>query len=178
MTFLEQLNVWKEEIRELRDHVKRGLPSDGELSCDIDEGIFDCATAVSSACEVIAGQEHEIIPRAGKSERGIDLSVRSYLETNACGVIRRTNNAAALLLNFPRHLLVGQPLVVFIKKEERKSFLTAFLQVRHGSKQRRSEYLVMIQPVSLEPQLAMFIAERVEDPNHNVLGITWLLAPA
>jgi hypothetical protein len=174
MTLLEQLNVWHEEIRELQDQVRQGLPS------DIDEEISNCATAVSSVRDVVAGRCHgqEVIPRAGQSERRIDLSVRSYLETNACGVIRRTNNAAALLLNFPRHLLVGQPLLVFIKKEEREAFLTAFLELRHGSKARRSEYLVMIHPVSLEPQLAMFIAERVEDPDHNVLGITWLLAPA
>ena len=98
--------------------------------------------------------------------------------SGACGVIRRTNNATALLLNFPRHLLVGQPLLVFIKKEERKAFLTAFLELRHGSKARRGEYLVMIQPVSLEPQLAMLIAERIEDPDHHALGVTWFLAPA
>jgi hypothetical protein len=174
MTLLEQLNVWQEEIRELQNQLRQGLPS------DIDQEISNCATAVSSVREVIAGrcQGHEVIPRAGKSERRIDLSVRSYLETNAGGVIRRTNNAAALLLNFPRHLLVGQPLLVFIKKEERKAFLTAFLELRHGSKARRSDYLVTIHPVSLEPQLAVFIAERVEDPDHNVLGVTWLLAPA
>lgn len=166
--------MWQEEIRELQDQLRQGLPS------DIDQEISNCATAVSSVREVVAGRcrAHEVIPRAGKSERKIDLSVRSYLETNACGVIRRTNNAAALLLNFPRHLLVGQPLLVFIKKEERKTFLTAFLELRHGSKPKRSEYLVMIHPVSMEPQLAMFIAERVEDPNRNVLAITWLLAPA
>jgi hypothetical protein len=50
--------------------------------------------------------------------------------------------------------------------------------LRHGSTARRREYLAMIHPVSLEPQLAMLIAERVEDPHHNVIGITWLLAPA
>ena len=174
MTLLEQLNVWHDEIQELRVQLAHGLPA------DIDEEIVNCATAVSSVRDVVAGRSHaqEVIPRAGKSERRIDLSVRSYLETNACGIIRRTNNATALLLNFPRHLLVGQPLLVFIKKEERKAFLTAFLELRHITKARRGEYLVMIQPVSLEPQLAMFIAERVEDPNHNVLGVTWLLAPA
>ncbi|WP_447984502.1 hypothetical protein [Nitrospira sp. Nam74] len=174
MTLLEQLNVWQEEIRELQDQLRQGPPT------DIDKEISNCATAVSSARKVLAGRcpGYEVIPRAGKSERKIDLSVRSYLETDACGVIRRTNNAAALLLNFPRHLLVGQPLLVFIKKEERKAFLNAFLELRHGSETRQSEYLVMIQPVSLEPQLAMFIAERVEDPCHNVLGVTWLLAPA
>lgn len=174
MTLLEQLTVWHEEIQELRDQLTHGFPT------DIEEDITNCATAVSSARDMVAGrsQKQEVIPRAGKSERRIDLSVRGYLETNAGGVIQRTNNATALLLNFPRHLLVGQPLLVFIKKEERKAFLTAFLELRHGSKARRGEYLVMIQPVSLEPQLAMLIAERIEDPDHNALGVTWLLAPA
>jgi hypothetical protein len=177
MTLLEQLNAWQEEIQELKDQFSTPVQ---ELSSDIEEEIRSCATAVSSARSVAAGrsQGQQIIPRAGQSERKIDFSVRSYLETNACGVIRRTNNATALLLNFPRHLLVGQPLLVFIKKEERKAFLTAFLELRHGSTARRREYLAMIHPVSLEPQLAMLIAERVEDPHHNVIGITWLLAPA
>lgn len=177
MTVLEQLNAWQEEIQELKDQFSNPLL---ELSRDLEEEIVSCATAVSSARSVAAGRSHgqQIIPRAGQSERKIDFSVRSYLETNAWGVIRRTNNATALLLNFPRHLLVGQPLLVFIKKEERKAFLTAFLELRHGSTARRREYLAMIHPVSLEPQLAMLIAERVEDPDHNVVGITWLLAPA
>lgn len=177
MTLLEQLNAWQEEIQELKNQFSNPAH---ELSRDIEEEIRSCATAVSSARSVAAGrlQGQQIIPRAGQSERKIDLSVRSYLETNACGVIRRTNNATALLLNFPRHLLVGQPLLVFIKKEERKAFLTAFLELRHGLAARRREYLAMIHPASLEPQLAMLIAERVEDPDHNVIGITWLLAPA
>ena len=67
---------------------------------------------------------------------------------------------------------------MFIQKEERKAFLTAFLELRHEPTAKRREYLVKIHPVSIEPQLAMLIAERVEDPDHNVLGITWLLAPA
>jgi hypothetical protein len=176
MTLLEQLNAWQEEIQELKEQFSKPLQ---ELSKDIEEEIRSCATAVSSARSVAAGRfQGQPIPRAGQSERKIDFSVRSYLETNTCGVIRRTNNATALLLNFPRHLLVGQPLLVFIKKEERKAFLTAFLELRHGSPARRREYLAMIHPVSLEPQLAMLIAERVEDPDHNVIGITWLLAPA
>ena len=177
MTLLEQLNTWQEEIQELRNQCLNPLQG---LSSDIEEEIVSCATAVSSARNVAAGQSQggQLIPRAGQSERRIVLSVRSYLETNDCGVIRRTNNASALLLNFPRHLLVGQPLLVFIQKEERKAFLTAFLELRHGSKTKRHEYLVMIHPVSQAPQLAMLIAERVEDPDHNLLGITWLLAPA
>ncbi|HET7058226.1 MAG TPA: hypothetical protein VFI05_05800 [Nitrospiraceae bacterium] len=177
MTLLEQLNAWQEEIQELKDQCSNALQG---LSRDIEEEIVSCATAVSSARNMAAGRSpgQQIIPRAGQSERRIDLSVRSYLETNACGVIRRTNNATALLLNFPRHLLVGQPLLVFIQKEERKAFLSAFLELRHGPKAKRHEYLVMIHPVSLEPQLAMLVAERIEDPDHNVFGITWLLAPA
>jgi hypothetical protein len=177
MTLLEQLNTWQEEIQELKDQCSDPLHG---LVRGIEEEIVSCATAVSSARDMAAGgaPSLQIVPRAGQSERRIDLSVRGYLETNACGVIRRTNNASALLLNFPRHLLVGQPLLVFIQKEERKAFLTAFLELRHEPTAKRREYLVMIHPVSMEPQLAMLIAERVEDPDHNVLGITWLLAPA
>ena len=177
MTLLEQLHIWQEEIQELKDRCSDTLD---ELSRDLEEEITSCATALSSARNLAAGptQNLQVVPRAGKSERRIDLSVRGYLETNACGVIGRTNNASALLLNFPRHLLVGQPLLVFIEKEERKAFLTAFLELRHHPTAKRREYLVMINPVSLAPQLAMLIAERVEDPDRNVLGITWLLAPA
>jgi hypothetical protein len=52
------------------------------------------------------------------------------------------------------------------------------MELRHSRSVRRNEYLVTIQPVAMEPQLAMLIAERVEDPDHIVRGITWLLAPA
>ena len=108
MTLLEQLNTWQEEIQELKDQCSDPLHG---LVRGIEEEIVSCATAVSSARDMAAGGAPglQIVPRAGQSERRIDLSVRGYLETNACGVIRRTNNASALLLNFPRHLLVGQP---------------------------------------------------------------------
>jgi hypothetical protein len=174
MTFLDQLTAWQDELQELRAELNTLSPG------HLEQEVQSCAIAVSSARQIAAGRSgmHDSIPRSGQSERRIDLSVRGYLETNACGVIGRTNNAAALLLNFPRHLLVHQPLLVFIKKEERKAFLTAFMELRHSRSVRRNEYLVTIQPVAMEPQLAMLIAERVEDPDHIVRGITWLLAPA
>ena len=175
MTIMDQLRMWQEELHELRHEMTALSPN---LSSAADRELLNCATAVSSD-RMPASPSHGLgrIPRAGQSERKIDLSVRGYLETSASGIIRRTNNATALLLNFPRHLLVGQPLVVFIKKEERIAFLKAFAELRFGG-QRRSDYLAMIQPVGLDAHLAMLIAERVEDPDRNILGFTWLWAPA
>jgi len=174
MTLLDQLTAWQEELQELRAELNALSPG------DLEQEVETCATAVSSARAMVTGPSGKlgIVPRSGQSERRIDLSLRGYVETNACGVIGRTNNAAALLFNFPRHLLVMQPLLVFIKKEERKAFLTAFMELRHSRSARRNEYLVMIQPVSMDPHLAMLIAERVEAPDHSVVGVTWLLAPA
>lgn len=176
MTILEQLQIWQEELIQLQRELA-AVPK--ALLHDMQEELFKFATAVSSTQQIVerraSGQV--AIPRAGHSERRIDLSLRSYLETNPHGVIRRTNNATALLLNFPRHLIVGQPLLVFVKKDERTAFLTAFQELRYGKGSKRGEYLVTIQPVGLPSQLAMLIGERVEDDKHSVLGITWILTP-
>ena len=176
MTILEQLQIWQDELRELEDELGAGSPS---FRPEMKQELLTCARALSSAQQTVTKQSigQKIIPRARHSERKIDLSVRSYIETNIYGVIRRTNNATALLLNFPRHLIVGQPLLVFVKKAERTAFLTAFQELRYGAHADRYEYLVMMKPVGMDPRMIAVIAERVEDQTRQVLGITWILAP-
>lgn len=175
MTILEQLQMWQDELMQLRQELTAVPPA---LLSDMKQELVRAATAVSSAQQMVERRAvGQAIPRAGHSDRRTDFSLRSYLETNTCGVIRRTNNATALVLNFPRHLIVGQPLLVFIKKEERPAFLTAFQELRHGNGPKRVEYLVMIQPVGMDPQLSLLVGERVEGHNRTVLGISWMLMP-
>src|SRR6266536_696843 len=46
-----------------------------------------------------------------------------YLVTDAAGIIREANHTAAALLNLSQSFLVGRPLLLFIAKVERASFL-------------------------------------------------------
>jgi PAS domain-containing protein len=55
----------------------------------------------------------------------------TILITDAEGVIREANRAAAILLNVPQHELVGKPPLVFIAAPERHTFHTELQQLLH-----------------------------------------------
>ena len=52
-----------------------------------------------------------------------------YLVTDASGIIREANRAAAKLLNVSQQFLVGKPLVMFIPESERHTFRTYLTQL-------------------------------------------------
>jgi PAS domain-containing protein len=53
-----------------------------------------------------------------------NLAPDCYLATDAQGIIKAANRAAAALLNCPQNLLMGKPLIVFVVEVERETFRT------------------------------------------------------
>jgi hypothetical protein len=176
MDVVKQLSVWQDELQELDDQFSAASFTDPWFDAHSD--LLAYLEAVASLRQAVL-KEHSQPSRARwlQSERKIDFLTYGYIETNHCGIIRRTNNAAAVLVNFPRHYMSGQPLLLFIAKEERKLFFNVMLDLRHTRRVKRGEYVVAVRPMSMGKYLGLLTGERVETPEGHVIGITWRLSP-
>ncbi len=72
-----------------------------------------------------------------------ELAPDGYLITDARGIVRETNHAAASLLNIRADFLVGKPLGAFIAKEEHRNFRIKLAQLR---KQEKLQWEMHMQP--------------------------------
>jgi hypothetical protein len=176
MDMVKQLTLWQDELQELEGQ----FPVEPIASpwVEAHSDLHAYVEALASLRQAVLKERTEPSrARWLQSERKIDFLTYGYIETNHCGIIRRTNNAAAVLVNFPRHYLSGQPLLLFIAKEERKIFFDVMLDLRHSSLKTRGEYVVAIRPMSMGKYLGLLTGERVETPEGQAIGITWRLTP-
>jgi len=176
MDVVKQLTLWEDELQELEEQFPGSAIASPGLEAHSDLHTYLAAVA-SLRQAVLKERSHPSRARWLQSERKIDFLTYGYIETNHCGIIRRTNNAAAVLVNFPRHYMSGQPLLLFIAKEERKIFFDVMLTLRHSSCSQRGEYVVAFHPMSMGKYLGHLTGERVETPDRQVIGITWRLSP-
>ena len=176
MDVVKQLTLWEDELQELEEQFpgSRIASPWGEAHSDL-HSYLEALASLRQA--VLKERAHPSRARWLQSERKIDFLTYGYIETNHCGIIQRTNNAAAVLVNFPRHYMSGQPLLLFIAKEERKIFFDVWLELRHCSCPPRREYIVAFRPMSMGKYLGHLTGERVETPEGQVIGITWRLSP-
>jgi PAS domain-containing protein len=110
------------------------------------------------------------------NRRSIDLLDRGCIETSVHGIIRRANHAASRLLSFPLPFLTGQPLLVFIAREDQQAFLAEFVSLRRRSPSPHGEWLVRCKPVFSEPYLASVTAISVTDHDQRVVALIWLFS--
>jgi PAS domain-containing protein len=176
MDVVKQLTLWQDELQELEEQFPG--PPVASPWVEAHSDLHTYVDAVASLRQaVIKERTHPSRARWLQSERKIDFLTYGYIETNHCGIIQRANNAAAVLVNFPRHYMSGQPLLLFIAKEERRIFFDVLLQLRHRSRAQRQEYIVAFRPMSMGKYLGHLNGERVETPDGQVIGITWRLSP-
>jgi len=101
-----------------------------------------------------------------------------YLVTDAAGIIREANHTAAALLHLSQSFLVGRPLLLFIAKAERASFLA---RLRRLQKSRGvEEWEACLQPLRTlpdggEPFDASLRVATVLNPAGKVAGLYWVL---
>jgi hypothetical protein len=176
MDVVTQLTVWQDELLELEEQFPAASFSDPFLEAQSDLHAY--LEAVASLRQAVIKERTEPSrARWLQSERKIDFLTYGYIETTHTGIIRRTNNAAAVLVNFPRHYMSGHPLLLFIAKEERRIFFNVLLDLKHTPSMKRGEYVVAIRPMSMGKYLAQLTGERVQTPEGHVVGITWRLSP-
>jgi two-component system sensor kinase FixL len=77
--------------------------------------------AGSSATSPVAGRGLEVLTRPD-AQQLLDAASEGFLVTTRTGMILRSNASIATLLRIARDRLIGQPLVIFLHKDERREF--------------------------------------------------------
>ena len=96
-----------------------------------------------------------------------------YLATDANGVIRAANCAAARLFNVKQQFLVGKPLVVFIPESERQAFRANLSELQNGEWICPLE--VSLQPLKGVPFDAALTVATIRNSEGKLLALRWLL---
>jgi PAS domain S-box-containing protein len=115
-----------------------------------------------------------------------ELAPDSYLVTDAKGVIQEANRAAEILLNVPRSLLAGKPLVVFVALADRPSLRTQLAQLgtsafKDMSPFRKHVHKEQAQEIYIQPRdgkafpAAVSISVRYIPETKKIASIHWLI---
>jgi hypothetical protein len=171
MDFLGQFEQWADELQALDGDLRRA----GALrdALELQEQIQCYRGILTTARENPAVQSTASVRTVLPSRRCIDLLPYPCLETDDHGMIRRANQAASMLFHLPLPLMSGQPLLVFVAKEDRRPLLTELLRLRHSKGLHTGAWLIKSKPLFDPPILTFLTAERVEDPENNFLAIVW-----
>lgn len=102
-----------------------------------------------------------------------DLAPDGYVVTNTDGKIQKANNAAAEMLNIPKHFLEGKVLVNFIPESERRSFRSLILRLHEC--ERISEWETRLQPRVGTIIDVSISTTTVINENGKVQGWRWML---
>ncbi|BDA72254.1 PAS/PAC sensor signal transduction histidine kinase [Calothrix sp. PCC 7716] len=102
-----------------------------------------------------------------------DLAPDGYVVTNTDGKIQKANNAAAEMLNIPKHFLEGKVLVNFIAESERRAFRSLILRLHEC--ERISEWETRVQPRRGSIIDVSISTTTVKNESGEVQGWRWML---
>ncbi|YAF94273.1 MAG: PAS domain-containing protein [Nodularia sp. CChRGM 3473] len=142
--------------------------------------LYNTSKMVQLAAEELYQQNEELIQTRNllETERQhyqdlFEFAPDGYLVTNAEGIIKEANLAAAKLLNVSRQLLVGKPIVNFVRLEERQIFRSELNQLLQSD--RVKELVVRLQQNHGEFFDAAFTVAVVRNQQGRVNSLRWLL---
>jgi PAS domain S-box-containing protein len=156
-----------------------------ELSITLEELQVTAEELYQQNAELLATREDLEIERQ-RYQMLFELAPDGYLVTDAKGVIQEANCASEILLNVPRSLLVGKPLVVFVSLADRPSFRTQLTQLEASAVQamdptskhldKGQEWEIHIQPREKEAfPAAVSISVRYTPESKKIASIHWLI---
>src|SRR5437763_9897857 len=125
--------------------------------------------------------EHEELLRARaeaddqrrRYEELFQLAPDAYVVTNALGVVREANRAAAEMLGVEPRFLVGKPLATFVAGDDR-SDLRALINVFDATTQVE-EWSIRLVPRGGEPITVSLSASAARDARNELVGIRWMV---
>ncbi|QSJ15198.1 PAS domain S-box protein [Nostoc sp. UHCC 0702] len=97
----------------------------------------------------------------------------AYLVSNAKGIIFEANLAAARLLNFSKHFMVGKALINFVPLEERQHLRSFLNQLSESDKDR--ELIVRLQQRDGESFNANLTVAVVRNQQGNIISLRWIM---
>jgi PAS domain S-box-containing protein len=112
--------------------------------------------------------------KEGKRYQGLfDSAPDGYLVTDTKGIIHNANRLGEVMLNVPREMLSGKPLVLFIAPEQRREFVTRLSEFKESHESQTWE--LRIQPQERAPFDAEITVAQAYVPSDKDTIIRWLI---
>jgi PAS domain S-box-containing protein len=125
----QQIQRFQQRFEAIRQNAENAsIPSQNLLAETITELGITLEELYQQNAELLATRE-DLAAERQRYQILFELAPDGYLVTDAKGVIQEANCASEILLNVPRSLLVGKPLVVFVSPEDRPFFRTQLTQI-------------------------------------------------
>ncbi|MBD2346946.1 helix-turn-helix domain-containing protein [Anabaena subtropica] len=142
--------------------------------------LYSNSKLVQLAAEELYHQNEELLQTRSllEAERQhyynlFEFAPDGYLVTNAEGIIQEVNLTAVKLLNAPKHILLDQSMINFIRLEERESFRGELNQLLQSDKVK--ELVVRLQQFHGESFDAVLTLAVVRNQNGKINSLRWLL---
>ena len=126
--------------------------------------------------EELAAARSSIEVERQRYQELFDFAPDGYLVTDARGVVREANQAAACLLAVPPDFLIRKPLVLFVAEEDRRPFHLRLKAL--AEKEQLESWEVTLQPHQGKPFPAILALNAMRDPEGKIVGLRWLIRNA
>jgi PAS domain S-box-containing protein len=121
----------------------------------------------------LAATAAEVRSQEARYQELFDLAPDAYVVSDALGVVREANRAAATLFHIPRAYLSGKPLAVFVDPESRRVFRDCVDSLRKADRAERSD--IRLRPRYGPAVYVSLAATASRDAQGNVTAIRWIL---
>ncbi|MGE0682094.1 MAG: ATP-binding protein [Candidatus Binatia bacterium] len=177
--FSGKVEVLHQRLRTLRQ--QNAAPVRPKLSIEILEELGTALEELHVAQAELQQQNEELIAtrHTVETERQryqelFEFAPDGYLVTDAQGMIREANRAAAAFLQVRQTFLIGKPFVIFMAAGEREALRVLLTQLQEGSPASR-EWEVRLQPREAQPFSAALTVVPAYDSRRKVAALRWLL---
>jgi hypothetical protein len=171
-TFLEQLEEWNRELHGLKDRLALAPSHGGDLQEELrvtmetlEAELFSLETAYPSTN--LSDIENRRLAEVGS---------RGFFLTTPNGIVKDANAVGEVLLNCPSQWLLGQPLLVFVAREQRRAYLEKLVHFKHSSS-LQVEWHLFLQPMNAQPFRAVINVSKTFGHDGELLRLTWLVRP-
>jgi PAS domain S-box-containing protein len=179
--FSGQVEVLHQRLQTLRQQKGGASVRQPKLSTEVLEELGTALEELHVAQAELQQQNEELIATRHviETERQryqelFEFAPDGYLVTDAQGMIREANRAAATLLRVRQTFLIGKPFVIFMAAGEREALGALLIELQEGSRAVR-EWEARLQPREAQPFSAALTVTPAYDSRRKVAALRWLL---
>jgi PAS domain S-box-containing protein len=180
--FSQQIEAAQNQLYQLLDQVGQLPPDEREVAEEAVEALSHSLEKLHEAEEELRQQNEELAAtrQALEEERQryqqlFTFAPDGYLVTDARGIIREANRAAAELFGVQREHLEGKPLGLFVAEGERAAFHARLSRMRAREEARRASWKTRMQSRSDAPFYAALTTSPIPNEVGELSGIRWLV---
>jgi hypothetical protein len=171
-TFLEQVEEWYGEIQGLKKRLVQTPSHGGDLQ---EELRVTLETLQAQRCNLVDETAPAPTHLSHAENRLVEVGSHGLFLTTPNGIVKEANRTSEILLNFPGRWLLGQPLLVFVAPEQRRTFLEKLVHLKHSSHSLQVEWHLILQPVNAHAFRAAVTVSKTLGHDGELLRLTWLV---